>query len=58
MGLFGSSWVWASSLSARRRAASGLCERGAARSSPAARQGRQSTSDPWAQDALLSDWAR
>ena len=35
-----------------------FCERGAARSSLAARRGRQNPSDPPAQDALPSDWAR
>ena len=44
--LFGSIWVWASSLSAPAELLmeepSGLCERGAARSAPAARRGRQS----------------
>ena len=61
MELFGSIWVWASSLSAPAelllREPSGLSERGADRSAPAARRGRQSASDPRAQDALPSDWA-
>ena len=61
MELFGSIWVWASSLSAPAELLlgepSGLCERGAARSALAARRGRQSASDPRVQDALPSDWA-
>ena len=59
--LFGSIWVWASILSAPAELLlgepSGLCERGAARSSPAARSGHQIPL-PRAQDALPSDWAR
>ena len=61
MELFGSIWVWASSLSAPAelllREPSGLSERGADRSAPAAHRGRQSASDPRVQDALPSDWA-
>ena len=59
--LFCSIWVGASSLSAPAELLlgqpSGLSERGAARSAPAARRGRQRASDPRVQDALPSDWA-